>query len=138
KVVVIGAGFAGLSAAYELKHAGYRVTVLDARPRVGGRVRTLRNFVPGKRVEAGGELIGSNHPTWWAYKQIFHLSFRDVTDEPKSPMILKGRRLNAEEQKELLAHMDVALGKLTALAATIIDPYEPWLNPDAKALDSIS
>src|SRR6185436_10947244 len=38
RVVVIGGGFAGLSCAFELKAAGYDVSVLEARDRVGGRV----------------------------------------------------------------------------------------------------
>ena len=42
KVVVLGAGVAGLSAAYELGKAGYHVTVLEARDRVGGRNWTIR------------------------------------------------------------------------------------------------
>ena len=67
RVVVIGAGFSGLTAAYELSRAGYQVTVVEARGRVGGRVVSLANVVPGKNVEGGGELIGSNHPTWVAY-----------------------------------------------------------------------
>lgn len=37
-MIVIGAGFAGLAAAYKLKKEGIRVTVLEARNRVGGRV----------------------------------------------------------------------------------------------------
>ncbi|MFE0426873.1 flavin monoamine oxidase family protein [Streptomyces sp. NPDC058953] len=41
-VVVVGAGVAGLTAAYELRKAGYDVTVLDARPRIGGRSLTVR------------------------------------------------------------------------------------------------
>ena len=41
-VVVLGAGIAGLVAAYELGRAGYDVTVLEARDRVGGRVWSVR------------------------------------------------------------------------------------------------
>ena len=41
-VVILGAGIAGLVAAYELDRAGYDVTVLEARDRVGGRVWTVR------------------------------------------------------------------------------------------------
>ena len=40
KVLVIGAGLAGLAAARELKHRGHDVKVLEARPRIGGRVHT--------------------------------------------------------------------------------------------------
>src|SRR3954470_24111260 len=74
RIVIVGAGFAGLAAACELKSAGYDVLALEARNRVGGRVVTFRNFVPGKHVEGGGELIGSNHPMWVAYKERFKLS----------------------------------------------------------------
>jgi monoamine oxidase len=51
------------------------VTVLEARDRIGGRVLTLSDLVPGKNVEGGGELIGSNHPTWVSYQRTFGLSF---------------------------------------------------------------
>jgi monoamine oxidase len=54
--VVIGAGLAGLAAAYELQRAGHNVTVLEARPFPGGRVRTLREgFADGLYAEAGGQ-----------------------------------------------------------------------------------
>jgi monoamine oxidase len=47
-VVVLGAGIAGLVSAYELQQAGYEVTLLEARNRVGGRAWTIRG---GDRVE---------------------------------------------------------------------------------------
>lgn len=51
-VVVLGAGIAGLSSAYELERAGFLVTVLEARDRVGGRAWTVRD---GDRIEMNGE-----------------------------------------------------------------------------------
>ncbi len=71
KVIVIGAGVAGLSAAYHLKGAGIEATVLEARDRIGGRVWTNRDFadIP---VEFGAELIHGRSPavtTWdWVKK----------------------------------------------------------------------
>ena len=50
-VVILGAGIAGLVAAYELKQAGYQVKVLEARDRVGGRVWTVRG---GDRIVQSG------------------------------------------------------------------------------------
>src|SRR4051812_21351329 len=60
RVCVIGAGFSGLACAYELMSVGYDVSVIEARDRVGGRVLSFGDLVPGKNVEGGAELIGSN------------------------------------------------------------------------------
>src|SRR5258708_21023491 len=46
KVVILGGGMAGLSAAYELGKAGYDCTVLEVRDRVAGRHRTVRRGAP--------------------------------------------------------------------------------------------
>ena len=57
-VLVAGAGLAGLAAARDLIALGARVTVVDARDRVGGRVWTIRDgFVDGQHGEAGGDFI---------------------------------------------------------------------------------
>jgi monoamine oxidase len=57
-VIVAGAGLAGLTAARDLEAAGARVTVVEARHRVGGRVHTLRTgFTDGLHAEAGADLI---------------------------------------------------------------------------------
>ncbi len=58
RVLVAGAGLAGLAAARDLMLSGADVTVVDARHCVGGRVQTIRNgFVAGQHAEAGGDLI---------------------------------------------------------------------------------
>ncbi|MYS86902.1 flavin monoamine oxidase family protein [Embleya scabrispora] len=74
-VAVVGAGVAGLTAAYELRKAGHDVTVLDARPRIGGRSLTVRagdtltdkngvtqraGFAPGQYFNAGPAML----PQW--------------------------------------------------------------------------
>ena len=75
-VVVLGGGIAGLVSAYELRRAGYHVTVLEARDRIGGRVWTLRggdrirqigrpdqlaSFDPGLYFNAGAARIPTSH-----------------------------------------------------------------------------
>ncbi|MER6523778.1 NAD(P)/FAD-dependent oxidoreductase [Streptomyces sp. NPDC001508] len=59
-VVVVGAGFAGLSAATELEASGIRVTVLEATDRVGGRVWSVR-LPNGVVIERGAEFVAEAH-----------------------------------------------------------------------------
>ncbi|XP_078176280.1 lysine-specific histone demethylase 1 homolog 2-like [Carex rostrata] len=58
-VLVIGAGLAGLAAARQLLHFGYKVLVLEGRARPGGRVFTYRTS--GKSLELGGSVITGIH-----------------------------------------------------------------------------
>ena len=59
KVIVVGAGLAGLAAAFELDRAGHQVTVIEAQSRAGGRVHTLReSFADGLFAEAGAMFAG--------------------------------------------------------------------------------
>lgn len=65
-VIVVGAGLAGLAAAYELERVGCCVTVLEARDRVGGRVWS-REMDNGVIIERGGEFISAAHESvHWA------------------------------------------------------------------------
>jgi monoamine oxidase len=60
--IVVGAGLAGLSAAYRLNQAGWKVTILEARDRPGGRVWSHRfPEAPELVCEMGGEWIGKDH-----------------------------------------------------------------------------
>jgi monoamine oxidase len=136
RIIVIGAGFSGLACAHELLTAGYDVTVLEARNRVGGRVLSFRDWVKGKNVEGGGELIGSNHPTWVGYAKQFNLRFLDVTEEEflEDPVVIDGKMLNLGQVKKLYEEMEAAYGAMTD-AAKAVNADEPWNSPDAAALD---
>ncbi len=135
RVVVIGGGFSGLAAAYELSKSGYDVTVAEARNRVGGRVLSFSDLVARKNVEGGGELIGSNHPAWNAYAKQFGLKFLDATEEDlEAPIMLGGKRLSSDESDALWEEMETAFNTIVTDAAKV-DADRPWTSPDAAALD---
>lgn len=60
-VVIVGAGFTGLSAALELKRAGVGFLLLEARDRVGGRVEAMWNGL-GERIDSGGQFLCEDMP----------------------------------------------------------------------------
>jgi len=60
KVIIIGAGFAGLSAAYYLRQRNIDVTVLESRGRIGGRVFSYE-IDPELVIELGAEWVGNSH-----------------------------------------------------------------------------
>ena len=64
RVVVVGAGLAGLTCAYRLLQHGIDVTLYEGNTRLGGRCWTNRNaFDGGQLAEHGGELIDQSHTT---------------------------------------------------------------------------
>src|SRR5437879_6572448 len=75
---IVGAGLAGLSAAYELSNRGYSIKIFEASDRIGGRTWSNHDLVRHHTMERGAELIGANHPLWLNYADAFHLGFSDV------------------------------------------------------------
>ena len=101
-VVIVGAGLAGLVAAYELERREHRVTILEADPRhIGGRARTLR-FEGGLHGEAGAMRIPARHQITRQYIAEFHLPLRPfVYANPKAYYFVRGQRCRVEDVKSL-------------------------------------
>jgi monoamine oxidase len=99
KVIVVGAGMAGLVAAYELLRAGHDPVVLEAQHRLGGRIYTMREpFLPGLYAEAGAMRIPRSHSLTMAYVEKFGLPILPFTmSNPQAWIYLHGHKRRAAE-----------------------------------------
>lgn len=131
RVVVVGAGFAGLAAADALRAAGIEVTVLEARDRVGGRVWSVP--FAGSVVERGAEFILPGHSAVESLAARFDL-----------PLVRKGtpygrratRGAEAVREAELDATFDrIAAGEAAPAAENVVEAIEGLgLEPRMAAL----
>ena len=75
-VVIIGGGFAGVTAARDLQKRGLSTIVLEARDRLGGR--TYYEERNGFHVELGGTWIHWTQPFVWAEKERYGLEVQET------------------------------------------------------------
>ncbi len=99
KVVIAGAGMAGLVAGYELKRAGHTPIILEAQQRVGGRVYTLRQpFTDGLYADVGAMRIPRAHKLTLEYIAKFGLKTNDFTmGNPNAYYYIGGRKIRIAE-----------------------------------------
>jgi monoamine oxidase len=142
KVVVIGAGLAGLAAARRLVGLGHEVTAVEARDRVGGRTEGMV-LDDGTPLELGGQWLGERHSRMHQLVHELGLStFRTWNDEGRLLLDLQGKQSTMKAHKGAIPRIspfavaDLAQGLLrfTRLAART-DLERPWLTPGAELLD---
>ena len=89
RVVVVGAGLAGLAAAYELRQGGADVRLIERSGRVGGRVKTIRgHFDDGAWVDVGGQTTGAMYANFFYYATKFGLPFEAQQAPASRPDVL--------------------------------------------------
>jgi len=133
RVVVLGAGLAGLASAYRLMNRGYDVTVLEAQERPGGRVHTVRDgLLRGGHAELGGIRIFSSHTYVHRYLTEFGLALTPY-DTGATAHLRSGRRF-------LAPAADVG-GYFGPAVAKVGDPLAagwPGDTASARELDALS
>jgi monoamine oxidase len=82
KIVIIGAGIAGLNAAYTLKKAGIHAEIYEGNSRFGGRIYTIKDVLaPGLVSHLGGSFINTNHTEMLALAKEFNLELLDLWED---------------------------------------------------------
>lgn len=141
-VLVLGAGLAGLAAARDLAAGGADVLVLEARPRVGGRVEQV-SVDDGRLVQLGGEVVGPVHTAYLGLVEELALSLeQSYTAVPGHSTydlyegVSRGGDfpVRAEAERADYERVEQAWGKLVAS----VDPDDPWSHTDARRLDATS
>jgi monoamine oxidase len=139
-VVVVGAGFAGMMAARRLIREGRKVVVLEARDRVGGRIKSGK--IASLTVDVGGMWVGPTQTNLLALIQEYGLHLTPQFSTGRNIGQTVGKRWFAEGEDvglEPLAQkeFDGIFAKLDRLSAQI-SPETPWASPRAEEFDQIT
>ena len=100
RVLVLGAGLAGLSAAYELVAAGHDVVIFEARNRAGGRVYTAREpFSDGLYAEIGATRISELNDWTMKYVSAFGLPLAPLRAAGRDVVHVRGQRIVVDDER---------------------------------------
>jgi monoamine oxidase len=152
RVLILGAGLAGLTTAYELGKVGYDCRVLEARPRPGGRVFTVRRgtvseeegpsqtaqFDEGLYFNAGPMRISHHHHTTLAYCRELQVPMEVFVADSESAYLYQTRSSTLTEQRirlrEARADFDGYIAELLSKALSQTQLDQPLTNEDRDRL----
>jgi monoamine oxidase len=145
-VVVVGAGFAGLTAARKIKRAGHSVVVLEARNRVGGRVLS-HNLGGGHISEGGGTFVGPTQDHILALARELRVKTFPTYDTGNNVYVRGSTKIHYSDTNPALGTAPPDPAALAGLAtivpdldnkATTVPVNAPWQTPNAAAYDGMT
>ncbi len=140
RIAVIGAGLAGLTAAWYLQKAGLSAEIYESTGRVGGRVVSAQNLVAdGITTELGGEFIDSTHTDMLAFCRDFGLKLWDMKAPSEKRLVgtdyfFGGRRIS---ENEILAEFRPFAARMKKDIDALPGSLHPW-HPKVIELDRLS
>ncbi len=142
KIAIIGAGIAGLNAAWILKQAGIVADIYEAGYRIGGRIFTTENLLgEGLTTEMGAEFIDSNHAEMWRLIKQFNLPTIDLKNDQKAireTYFFDGKHHNEKELLEALKPYAKRLQNDVEMSQTDKKIFEQFDNiPLDKYIESL-
>ncbi len=134
-IAIIGAGLAGLNAAYTLKQVGIKATVYEANTRLGGRVQSVQGAIGAGLVsDLGGSLVNTNHEDIMTLVKAFKLKLFDhskyAAKFPFTPAayFFDGKLRTEAEVAEKLRALAGQIGKDAALLDQDFDKFAPQFD----------
>jgi monoamine oxidase len=146
RVVVVGAGLAGLTVASRLRLQGIDVDLIEGGPRAGGRARTVTDpFVGGQYVESGAEWVDTDHHRMRALLDRHTIGLLGEGQEwttIRRLLFRDGALLDPDQVRTSDPHIETQLEQyedmFMQIAAGIDDPSRPDLHPQAAQHDALS
>jgi monoamine oxidase len=138
RIAIVGAGLAGLNAAYHLRKAGYASTVYSAPDRLGGRVASATGVLgPGLVTELGGEFIDTQHQDMRGLAAEYGIPLLDLTklDSLDGAYYFRGRHFT---EREVVQAFRPLARRIAADQNAINWPVTFRQYGNARALDLIS
>jgi pseudooxynicotine oxidase len=139
--VVIGGGFAGVTAARELTNAGHRVVLLEGRDRLGGRTWYKEEVLPGRNLELGGTWVHWLQPHVFAEITRYGMELAEshAAIEPERFLYLTGGERRDVRYADVWPTIEAALEAFFAVAREALPlPYQPLSNEAIATLDAQS